>query len=179
MAAPTVRFATPADLPAIAALHAEATADMTRFVPPGFGQTFLETAHDAHEAKLMFSGKIAQEDGFLLVAELTADGNAHADRGTRLAGFLVAHIEEYGDDLLSAPFLTIEDVVVARPRVLGVGAALIVAAEDIACQRGITQIDLLVWAANAPARALYEKLGYGVLEERRGKRLAPATGSKL
>jgi ribosomal protein S18 acetylase RimI-like enzyme len=175
MAAPIIRFATPADLPAVAALHIEATAEMAPMVPQGFGQTFLETAHDADEAKLMFSGKIAQEDGFLLVAELDTE---LADGGKHLAGFLVAHIEEYSDDLLSAPFLTIEDVVVARPRALGVGGALILAAEDVARQRGITQIDLLVWAANAPARALYHRLGYGVLEERRGKSLALATDSE-
>ena len=137
-------------------------------VPPGFGQTFLETAHDADEAQLLFFGKIAQQDGFLLVAEL--DG--------QLAGFLAAAIEEYGDDLLSAPFMTIVDVAVARPRVLGVGAALIQHAEEIARERGITQIDLQVWAANAPARALYEKLGYRVLEERRGKRIVPADDSE-
>lgn len=165
-----IRPALLSDLPSIAALHAEATTDMTRFVPPGFGQTFLETAHDANEAKLLFSSKITQEDGFLLVAELDS---APAAGSKRLAGFIVGHIEEYGDDLLTAPYMTIEDIAVARPRVLGMGAALILAAEDIARARGITQIDLLVWAGNAPARALYEKLGYGVLEERRGKLLAP------
>lgn len=175
MSAPTIRFATPTDLPALAGLHAEACAELAPLVPPGFGQTFLETPHDADEAQVMFAGKISQDDGFLLVAEMSGGeetyGAAAIPTDRRIAGFLVAHVEEYGDDLLSAPFLTIEDVVVARPRVLGVGAALIHAAEDIARQRGITQIDLQVWTANAPARALYEKLGYRVLEERRGNRL--------
>ena len=63
----------------------------------------------------------------------------------------------------AAPFLVLYDLYV-RPaaRRGGVARALMLAARDEAIAAGVTRIDLQTARTNAPARALYESLGWEV-----------------
>jgi ribosomal protein S18 acetylase RimI-like enzyme len=158
-----VRPATEADLEAIALLHLSAARALTALLPAGFGKHFLSALPEPEQMIAEFRERLEDTAGALvLIAEY---------RGL-FAGYLTSAIEDYSDELLSAPFMTIEYIVV-RPEACGkgVGAELIRAAEAAARARGITQVDLLVWSDNLPARALYRRLGYSVIEERMAKRL--------
>jgi [ribosomal protein S18]-alanine N-acetyltransferase len=81
-------------------------------------------------------------------------------KGSRLIGFAAARI--------NADELHINNIGV-RPesRRRGVGGALLGACLDIAARRGARLAVLEVRASNAAARALYERLGFAVVGERR------------
>jgi ribosomal protein S18 acetylase RimI-like enzyme len=52
---------------------------------------------------------------------------------------------------------------------LGIGAALIRAAEAVAAERGLTTVEIDVGKDNPEAQALYERLGYEVVGEEQGR----------
>src|ERR1051326_7808815 len=80
--------------------------------------------------------------------------------GKRLIGFAAARI--------NADELHINNIGVRPdPRRRGVGRALLGACLDIAARRGARLAVLEVRASNAAARALYERLGFTVVGERR------------
>jgi RimJ/RimL family protein N-acetyltransferase len=60
-------------------------------------------------------------------------------------------------------------MVAASHRRLGIGTALMLAAEDWAGRAGVTKLELHVFPHNAGAIALYEKLGYEREGLRRGQ----------
>jgi len=92
------------------------------------------------------------ETSHVFVAE-TADGAR--------AGFL--HLQSTIDFFTGAPNCHISDIAVA-PGLdgRGIGSRLLAFAEAFAKGRGCRFVTLSVFPANARARALYERLGYGV-----------------
>lgn len=155
-----LRAAQERELEHIALLHNTTVAEIAlQARGMGFGAPDVPTLE---ESAGLFSERLADEDALLLVAL----------EGGELLGYVSAVIETCGDDLLPAPFLTIEYAVTApQARGRGVAGQLIAEAERIALKRGITHADLLVWSCNDGARRLYEKLGYRAIEQRMAKRL--------
>lgn len=85
---------------------------------------------------------------------------AETDDGTR-AGFL--HLQSTIDFFTGAPNCHISDIAVAPDLDgRGIGSGLLAFAESWANGRGCRFVTLSVFPANARARALYERHGYGV-----------------
>ncbi len=98
--------------------------------------------------------EMAAHDGALFMAEL--DGEA--------VGYVCCYAG-HDDDMMiheeTRPHGYVSDVFVApEHRGRGVGAALLAAAEDHLAGLGFERVRLSVLAANADARAVYEKRGY-------------------
>jgi len=85
---------------------------------------------------------------------------AETEDGTR-AGFL--HVQSTIDFFTGAPNCHISDIAVASSLDgHGIGSRLLAFAETFAKSRGCRFVTLSVFPANARARALYERHGYGV-----------------
>lgn len=155
-----IRPAQPADTRRLAELHNSTVGEIARqALTMGFSAPETPTQQESQD---LFSERLEDEEAIVLVVE----------EGGALLGYLTAAVETSGDDLLPAPFLTIEYVVTApEARGRGVAAELIGEAERLATARGITHADLIVWRCNDAARRLYEKLGYVAIEQRMAKRL--------
>lgn len=157
----TIRRATPADLGAMTALHIASAADLANLLPDWLAAPMREPLH-AELTRGEFAKALEDADSTVLVAEV--DG--------RVVGLALAVVERHTDDLIEAPFLTVEYLETASAfRGRGVGRALMHEVETIAAARGIVTLELLVWSCNSPAIALYESLGYVPLEMRMVKRL--------
>ncbi len=162
----TIRSAESADLPGIAKLHAAINRELAKLVHENCTGTICEE-QDADELLAEFEERLEDESCLVYIAE-----NDGASVNRDLAGFLTAAVEEFSDDLIGAPFLTIEFVeTVPSARGQGVATALLQAAEQAAKERGLEFIDLLVWECNPVAARLYEELGYTTLERRMMKRV--------
>ena len=114
-------------------------------------------------------GLLEHSDIALFVAEL--DG--------RVVGQIVVRIETVPENTQLVPrrFAKLHDlVVVPEARTLGVGRALVQAAEQWSAARGMASIELVVWEYNAAARGLYEQLGY-TTDMRRLRRVLPVAKS--
>jgi ribosomal protein S18 acetylase RimI-like enzyme len=154
-----IRSATMLDLPAIAALHSNVTAELRELAPEGFGAP-LDTMPGVGDVAGVFRDMLDDSDYVLLVAE---------DEG-QVAAFASGLREDHGDDLVESPYLTIEFVEVAPThRGRGIAAELIAALEADARRRGLKHVDLRVWEGNDGARQLYDRLGYRTLEMRMAK----------
>ncbi len=156
-----VRAAVPADLDALVALQLGAVRQLTADPPAGFGGNPAATP-DARQLHGEFTTAIAAADQVLLVAEL--DG--------RVAGSALGTVEEYGDELLEAPYLTVQYVATepaARGR--GVARALLAALEGAARERGLSVLELRVWSNNRAAIELYISQGFEAVEQRMARRL--------
>lgn len=156
-----VRAAVAADLTALVAMHLQAVEQLAANPPAGFVGN-AAAAPDARQLADEFTAAIAAADQVLLVAEL--DG--------RVAGSVLGTVEEYSDELLEAPYLTVQYLATdpaARGR--GVARALLTALEDAARGRGLSVLELRVWSNNHAAIELYLSQGYEVLEQRMARRL--------
>ncbi|MBN2379572.1 GNAT family N-acetyltransferase [candidate division WOR-3 bacterium] len=157
----TIRHANEADVEAIVRLYAEATKLMYELSPEGFGKRLGEPL-DLDEEKENFSKAVDDEKSVILVAEV--DG--------KVEGFVMGVIEEFADDLLDSPYMTVQYICVdEKQRKRGIGKALMVELEKCTTERGITNLDLIVWNGNKPAQSLFGKTGYIPLEIRMGKKL--------
>jgi ribosomal protein S18 acetylase RimI-like enzyme len=161
-----IRKAEERDLAGIAKLHTAVNRELAGLVHEGCTGTILDE-QVADEVLAEFTERLEDESCLVYVAEHVdaPRGGAKGDGG--LAGFLTAALEEYSDELIGAPFITIEFVETApSARGQGVATALIKAVEQAAREQGVTYIDLLVWESNTSAARLYEELGYSTLERR-------------
>jgi ribosomal protein S18 acetylase RimI-like enzyme len=157
-----IREATTEDIAAIAALHLASMQELQGLLPQGFGEGFAE-AVTVEDIAGEFAEALGDEDYICIVA--------CADNG-ELLGFCRAFVESYSDDLLSAPYLTIEYVEVAgSARGMGLGAKLLERIEQIAAERSIDCLELRVWQGNMAAIALYGKCGFSAIETRMAKRI--------
>jgi len=122
---------------------------------------------------------------FTIVAEdvdAGSNGDPEAGRAAGIIGFIVAEARQPAGHII-----TID--VVAEARRLGVGAALLLAAEARLRQSGSVAVSLETAVNNAPAIRFYKKMGYFVGKTIRGyysnqldalvmeKDLGPAPGS--
>lgn len=90
----------------------------------------------------------------------------------KVIGFLSLVTEKYSDDLIPAPFTTIEYIEVnPKFQSLGIGQILIKEAEKISYSKGHEYIELSVWVTNEKAIRLYEKNGFCEIEKRMVKKL--------
>ena len=92
---------------------------------------------------------------------------ASDDEG-RVIGYAMVAIETGPDDTFATERGTAEVVtlvVTAQRRSAGVGQALLVAAEELARNRGCDTIKIAVMAGNQRAQAFYEGRGYAVAEQ--------------
>jgi len=154
-----IRPATSLDLPAIAALHGAITAELHALAPTGFGGA-LETLPGRGDVAGKFRDMLDDSDCVLLVAEEDA----------RVIGYASGWREAHDDDVIAAPFFTIEYVSVqAEQRGHGAAHELVAALEAEARRRGLGRVDIRVLEANTHARELYAGLGYHPLEMRLGK----------
>lgn len=157
-----IRKAEPGELGSLGRLHEQASATMRGLLPNGWGQPLLAQTPAVDSMEETLAEYWADEGSFFLVAEHQGE----------IVGFALGCIETNSDDLVEAPFCTLVYLTVAEEhRGQGIAAALVKAIEDEMSARGIARLDVLVWDANLPARRLYEKLGFGILELRLGKRL--------
>ncbi len=96
----------------------------------------------------------AANDGALFMAEVSGEA----------VGFVCCHAGHDEDMMINEetrPYGYVSDIFVASEhRGRGVGAALLAAAESHLAGLGFSRVTLTVMAANAEARALYEKCGY-------------------
>ena len=157
----TIRRATVEDIPLIAKLDNMARAELAELAAAGFAEGLkspLDTAEMHYELQEAFD----EGSTTILLAE-------HAGQP---AGYCRLWLEEHGDDLIPAPFLTIEQIGVASAlRGKGVARALLVEAESVARELGAVALELSVLEGNAAARTLYESLAYTSLERRMAKLL--------
>jgi len=156
-----IRQAEKNDASVIVDLYAEATRLMHELSPPGFGKKLGEPL-DLEKEKETFTNALDDEKTILLVAEVSE----------KVAGFVMGVVEDYPDDLLDSPYMTVQYICVdEKYRKRGLGKALMEGIEKRAKDRGITNIDLMVWETNEPARNLFENLGYVALDIRMGKKI--------
>ena len=156
-----IRLTRTEDIPGIVNLYAEATKLMHRLSPAGFGERLREPI-DVKKEQESFSQALADEGTVILVAE--KDGE--------IAGFVMGVVEYHVDDLVDAPYLTVQYICVdERFRRTGMGKALMQEVERWAVSKGITNLDLMVLDTNTPAQSLFRKMGYVPLDIRMGKKL--------
>ena len=156
-----IRDAVSADIPRVGELHLAVVAAMADIAPPWYSAGISEPPEPG-EVHAELAEALASPECCLAVA----------DSGQDLAGYVLCALEENGDDLLAAPFVTIVYLGVDEAwRGRGIARALVRYAEDWARRQKAGAVDLLVWEGNTAARKLYEELGYGVLELRMAKRL--------
>lgn len=156
-----VRLAKKDDLQSIVALHVKTVKFMRSLSPPGFGQA-MQAPVKRKEVLSLFTGALECDESVLLVCEA----------GGVFAGFALATIETFQDDLIEAPFITVVYIETElKFRRQGVARALLRKMEQIAKRRGLKAIELAVWLNNSSAIGLYESLGFRPLEMRMAKPL--------
>jgi len=90
----------------------------------------------------------------------------------KIIGFLSIVTENFTDDLIPAPFSTIEYIEVEPDfQSVGIGQILIEEAERIAYSKGHKYINGLVWETNEKVKRLNEKNGFCTIERRMVKKL--------
>jgi ribosomal protein S18 acetylase RimI-like enzyme len=158
--AATIRPATMADFPALSALWREADAFHAAALP----ERFREPQGDARPREFV-AGELAREDAAVFVVE----------EAGRVRGFVRVATRQAPDVPCFVPraFGVVEELVVAAgARRRGLGRALMERAHAWARARGLAELELSVYAFNAGAVALYERLGYAVTLHRMTRRLA-------
>lgn len=134
--------------------------DLSHMVPvPG---EFSKTNISIEDEKEKVLEQIEDPDYEIIVAELEQ----------KIVGVLILFQENYSDDLVIAPFSTIENICTHPDyRHLGVGQGLFAEAESIARLKKHQFIDLLVWESNQNAISLYQRNGFLTIERRMVKKL--------
>ena len=101
---------------------------------------------------------------------------AVGDQGQRVLGHVVVEIVSTPEDKLPHVHRTLglvhDLIVVADQRRRGIGRALVAAGERWVADRGVTSVELTVWAFNDDALRLYETLGYATQQRRLRRVLA-------
>jgi ribosomal protein S18 acetylase RimI-like enzyme len=155
----TIRRATERDFTALSALWREADAFHAAALP----DRFRAPAGDAR-SRAFVVGELAREDAGLFVAE---------DAG-RVVGFvrITAHRAPDVPCYVPRVWAMVEELVVGEgARRRGIGRLLMARAHAWAHERGLAEVELSVYAFNAGAIALYERLGYTVVSHRMARRL--------
>ncbi|MBN2080867.1 GNAT family N-acetyltransferase [bacterium] len=157
----SVRRAVTDDLEILVEMHHRTILHMMENPPHGF---FGDPAAAPDHERLLndFQEAVDGEDAILLVAEVAGE----------IAGSALGIIEEFSDELIEAPYLTVLYVATADAwRRRGVAGRLLSEMEQVARERGLRILELRVWANNESAFGLYERFGYKTIEHRMAKRL--------
>ncbi len=164
----SIRFAEVKDVHLLAVLDAEMTEFMRQIAPEGFGET-LKSPVEIGVNEEFFAKALEDNETTILVAE----------QDKEVVGFVMGIVENHTDDLLKAPYLTIQYLGVSeRFRGAGIGKALLESIEEWASQKGFSTLELLVWAGNERAKALFHRMEYLPLEMRMAKRLIKKSTKK-
>ena len=116
----TTRSAEAADLPVIVKLHASVNRELAKLTHEGCTGTIMDE-QDEEALLTEFKERLGDEACLMYVAEVEG-----APSYGVLAGFITATVEEYSDELIGAPFITIEFVeTTPEARGQGVATALI------------------------------------------------------
>ena len=111
-----------------------------------------------------FAEMLANEDVDIFVAEHEG----------ALVGMVICFIDETSQAPFVVPrrFVHIDDMVVDESfRHRGVGQALLERVHQWTQEKGLAEVELVVWEFNTAARSLYEKLGYRTTWRRMRKKL--------
>jgi ribosomal protein S18 acetylase RimI-like enzyme len=158
--AAAIRRATEADFPALSELWREADAFHAAALP----ERFRVPAGDARPREFV-AAELAKADAAVFVAEEAGPVRGFVRVATRHAPDVPCFVPR--------AVAAIEELVVAAgARRRGLGRALMERAHAWARERGLTEVELSVYAFNAGALALYERLGYTVTLHRLTRRLA-------
>jgi ribosomal protein S18 acetylase RimI-like enzyme len=145
---PTIRNATPADLPQIGTLAALLVQAHHTFDPLRFFPATGSTPH--HYARFLGSQLDDAETVFLV-----------ADTGGRVIGYTYAAFEGYDYMALRGPAGVLHDLVVdPEHRGHGVGRLLLNATLDQLTSRGAPRVVLFTAAKNHAAQRLFARLGF-------------------
>ncbi len=155
-----IREATQNDINVIVNLFAKASKYLKSIAPKGFGNGLFLSKNLSVERK-MFLESIEVEDNLLLVAEFIKE----------IVGFALASVENYPDDMITSPFVTIVYIgVKSEFRGKSIGRKLMDYIKTWAKSKNIKTLELLVWEGN-PAREFYHSYGFIELEHRLGMRI--------
>ena len=155
----TIRPAQARDVERLLAVYRPAD-DLAAELLPGF----FKPSADYERPRQDVEAQIADADALLLVAEDA--------RG--IVGLIMGALRESPPwaGFVRRRYVEVVDVAVgAVARREGIGRRLMEAAEAWARERGADSVDLTVVEGNAPALALYERLGYRMRSHRMWKRL--------
>jgi ribosomal protein S18 acetylase RimI-like enzyme len=155
------RKATSFDVKDIALLHYETINNSLKEVVPTICKfSELELSLEAVEKNIE---EMAQDpDHDIIVACLD----------NKIIGFLSVWLETYTDDLITAPFSTIEYIEVnPNYRSLGIGQSFMKEAERIAKSKNHQYLELSVWETNKSAIRLYERNDFTPIVRRMVKKL--------
>jgi ribosomal protein S18 acetylase RimI-like enzyme len=156
-----IRQAKDEDVNSIVALYARATKLMHQISPNGFGEA-LKSPLDIEQERESFTRALDDQGTVVLVAE----------QGGKVVGFIMGVVEKHPDDLLSAPYVTVQYLYVSEKfRRAGIAKTLIQAVENWAADKGLYTLELKVWNNNESAKDLFQSLGYLFLELRMAKRI--------
>lgn len=155
----TVRPATTEDCPKLIEVFTEGAT----FHVQGQPDIFRPVAEPLHNAEFL-SQVLANEDATIFVAE----------REGEIIGATRLQVRESQSlpHFVARRYIEVSELVVMpAARRLGVGQALMAAAEDWARSKRLAELELLVWGFNDAALNLYQKLGYITMARRMRKNL--------
>jgi ribosomal protein S18 acetylase RimI-like enzyme len=156
----SIREATLEDYPSLDPLFTEGDAFHREVLPHIFRRP-----EGAARAWSYFSSIVNSEEACIFLAQVRE----------QVVGLVQVLVRETPDIPLLVPrrYAVVDNIVVARGwRHSGIGKALMERAQNWAVKKGVTQIELNVWAFNQGAVAFYEHLGYKVVSQRMWKELS-------
>lgn len=111
---------------------------------------FYEQESNPEMAKEFIQNRVCNNESTIIVA---------CDKNGEMLGF--CQLYPTFCSVLAAPIFALYDLFVTpNKRRAGAGKMLLLAAENLAIERGISRLDLTTARSNLPAQALYESLGW-------------------
>lgn len=156
----TIRKAQESDIDAITTLHSTITEKFVPTIVPSICQ-FSDITVTREEEENVIQEMLKDPDHDIMVACIE----------DKIVGMLAVVTETYSDDLLKAPFSTIEFIeVYPEFQSKGIGQALLLEAEKIAKAKDHHYLELQVWKTNTNAINLYNKNDFHPIEQRMVKK---------
>lgn len=157
----TIRKAEKKDIGEITILHSMITEVYVPTIVPSICQ-FSDITITREEEEKVIQDMIEDPEYDLMIACIE----------DKIVGMLAVVTETYSDDLLKAPFSTIEFIeVYPEYQSKGIGKAFLQEAEKIARAKGHQYLELQVWETNVNAINLYKKNGFQPITQRMVKKI--------
>ena len=157
----TIRKAEKNDIEQITTLHSWMTDDYVPTIVPSICQ-FSDISVTREEKENVIQEMLEDPDHDILVACIE----------DKIVGMLAVVTETYSDDLLKAPFSTIEFIeVYPEFQSRGIGKAFLMEAEKIAKAKDHHYLELQVWETNTTAINLYDKNDFHPITQRMVKKI--------